>query len=445
MKIPQGIYNDNGYVRLRIWLGPKRSPDGSVNKPYRRTFGLWNNANIQAAKNHLDEVREKWKAGIKPGNEPQQLPVPTACDYYYKRDWVDNVERSRDSVRNTRYGIERFKKYWSARAWHTILPLDVEAYVVWRRKAGIKDNTINRELGLLSSMFAMIETWIDRREFGPYLVPTTLQGESLNPAACVSRPSTIESKRERVATDEEIRNVTIYCSQHDPDMLGIIKRDFFTGLRKADLKRVNGLANVRGVLSKSREKKLFRFPLDFSQKLNYKNFTKRWNNVREACHMMDFVWHDWRHTAATRLSKIGFSDRDVQLFLGHSGASGLQQTQDYINRGAERLEPQVKGLQGHWEKITEGIPAVIPITHKTCLGCHQTLSLAQFGKHSAGKNGLNSRCKACCYKALVSRRQTVPGIRQKEYQSRKGTSHNAISHLVPSVPNGVPTGPMQRG
>lgn len=446
MKKIQGIYEENGFTKIRIWLGPKRNSDGSINRPYRRSFGTYNTANIQSAKNHIDDVRENFSKGIMPGSEPEPLPVTMACDTYYKRDWVDNHKRNRRSVRNTSYGVERFKAYWRTRAWHTLLPRDIEAYAVERRKAGIAENTINRELALLSAMFTMIDHWVERREFGPYLLPTKTNGETYNPVEYVAKASTIESKRERVASDEELLKVKIYSDRCDPDMLEIILRAMITGLRQSDLEKVNGQADVRGMLSKSREKKLFRFPLDFSHKLNYKNFRRRWDTLRVACGMEDFHWHDWRHTSGTTLYILGFTLEQIRQFYGHAT---IEQTMDYINLGKERLKPHVEALQGHMTNLLARAPAVqlpapVDRTIKLCHGCQETKPLIDFSRHSASPDGLNSRCRKCTYAAVKSRRLANPVLRVKEYAGRrlKATLQKVQIHTsVPSVSNGVSNAP----
>lgn len=421
MILEQGVYNDKGYVAVRIWLGPKYNLDGSLNKPYRRTFGRWNNANIQMANKHVKEIRDNYKKCIMPGQEPTVLSFSLACDIFEKRHWIENPERSARAVQNAKYDIARYREKWRAHAFHSILPSEIEAYIVERKKAGILDSSIVRELGVLSSLFAMIDRWVNRREIGPYLLPMTLQGVPYNPVSYVNRPSTVTFKRDRIATDTEMLKVKIYCDAKDPDMLGIITRNILTGLRKTDLQKVNGLADVRGVLSKSREKKLFKFPLDFTRKLNYTNFNKRWNELREKCSMVDFHWHDWRHTSGTMLSVLGFSDEDIQTFYGHAN---VRQTRDYINRGKERLKPHVEALEGHLAKLWKDVtpPAASDPTMKVCFGCKEPRPLAAFSKHSAGKNGLDSRCRGCNYARIKERRRLNPELRAKEYLQAKSVS-----------------------
>jgi len=436
MKKIQGIYEENGYTKIRIWIGPKRNPDGGFNPPYRRSMGVYNNENIQRAKNHIDNIRRDLQKGIRPMPEPEPVVVPMVCDIYYKRHWVNKRGRSAESIRNVGYKLNFFRTYWKTRAWHTINSQDIEEYMVWRKRQKgpkgepIADGTVDNELNLLSSMFTMMREWNNRREIGPYSLPTTVEGIPYNPVECIERDSLVGTKRERVATLEELCKVKAYCNEHDPDMWHWITRAIITGLRKTDLSMVNGLADVRGVLSKSKEKKLFRFLLDFSVRLQDKNFTGRWNNLREACDMMDFHWHDWRHTSATMLKFLGFSDKQIQEFLHHTSE---EQTRDYINTGGKHLEPQVKALQGSLDGVSQSVPPSLPqdASKKVCLGCGELKPLEAYGKHSAFKSGLNSRCRACNYKATKEQRQRNPAARAKEYAKKQSRSLNSAVECLP--------------
>ena len=322
-----------------------------------------------------------------------------------------------------------------------ITPQAIEAYIVWRKdKTGpkgepITDGTINTELNTLSSMFTVIEELVVRRDIPPYFLPTTTKGQTYNPVAFVPRDSFVTSERERVVTDAEMVKVKVYCDEHDKDMLEMIKRAILTGLRKTDLEKVNGLTDVRGILSKSNEKKLFRMPLDFSVRINYKNFDRRWNALRAACGMKDFVWHDWRHSAATMLKGMGFTMKQIQEFLGHSTE---KMTDKYVNQGKERLAPQVKGLDDHVERVWKDAPvyqppAPVSLDAKVCLGCKNTLPMDSFGKSAAFKDGKNSRCKRCNYLQTAERRKNNPSLRAKEYAKYKDPRRSPSSAVEHSL------------
>jgi hypothetical protein len=443
-KIP-GIYEENGYTKVRVWLGPKRNPNGSINRPYRRSFGPYSNENIQRAKNHIEAVRDNFKKGIRPAPEPEPLAVPSACDIYHDRHWVKNHRRTPEAIRNIGYKLNSFRIYWPTQALHNLLPNEIERYVAWRKGSKLPEDqpvtgaacvpvsasTVDNELNILSSMFGMIEKWQERREIGPYLLPTNTHGVPFNPVGFVERDSLIGTKRERSATRNELVKGKEYCDAKDPDMLVMIERSITTGLRKTDLQKVNGLADVRGVLSKSKEKKLFRMPVDFSRRIDYTNFDRRWDAFRKACGMEDFHWHDWRHTAGTMLSLLGFTDEQIQQFYGHAT---VQQTRDYINTGKERLRAHVEGLQGHLKDVWKDVqpPAAIDLTKKVCRGCGVLKPLEAYGKHLAFKSGLDSRCKVCNYQRLVEQRKRNPAIREKEYANNRS---RAVSSVVEHRPH----------
>ena len=115
-----GISEERGYTVIRIWLGPKRNIDGSINPAYRRTFGPYNNANIQRAKNHIIEVREAFKRGQAPPPEQEPLAVVRACDLYHKFHYVQKRGRSAESIRNIGYKLNIFREYWPKEAWHNL-------------------------------------------------------------------------------------------------------------------------------------------------------------------------------------------------------------------------------------------------------------------------------------------------------------------------------------
>ncbi len=182
MKSIRGVYEESGFTKIRIWLGPKQNPDGSFNKPYRRSFGPWNTANIQSAKLHVDRIRDDFKKGVQPQPDPSPISFPAASHIYFEKHWAHKRGRSADSIKNTEYLLIRLRRRWAAQAWHAFTPQMIEDYILDRKKEKMATGTINRELAIISSMFEKISDWNDRRDIGPFLLPITRQGAAMNPA-----------------------------------------------------------------------------------------------------------------------------------------------------------------------------------------------------------------------------------------------------------------------
>ena len=56
---------------------------------------------------------------------------------------------------------------------------------------------------------------------------------------------------------------------------------------------------------------------------------------------------------------------------------------------------------------------------KTCTKCKETLSLSAFHKRQASKDGLRARCKSCCKKEAVNRKEYHKNYSIKYYQENK--------------------------
>ena len=340
MRKIQGISNDRGYTELRIWLGPKRNLDGTINKSYRKLFGPWCKANIIRAVEHRDKVRKDFYAGKLPKPIPKPILFSQACEIYYLRHWEKRPGRSPKSVRNIKSMLEGFKAYWPGKALHTFKPYDIEKYREHRAQLKIGVGTINHAQSILSSVFERLDEYVKREEIDPVLLP------DFNPCAYVKKANTDHLKRERVATRKELVNVHAWASKHDPELLEAIKRAIISGLRKEDMRKAQGSAKIKTLTGKT--KRLVMLPLDWTKPVDLSNWQKRWQRLRDGCHMEDFHWHDWRHTGATMLKELGVAEEIIQEILAHTN---IQQTRDYINRKEERLRPALELLQRTLEEI----------------------------------------------------------------------------------------------
>jgi integrase len=82
------------------------------------------------------------------------------------------------------------------------------------------------------------------------------------------------------------------------------------------------------------------------------NYPKHWftKAVREAG-IVDFHWHDLRHTFATRLRRNGVPLEDIADLLGHRG---LAMTKRYAHTDMSRLRQAVRLLSTSEVKLTPG-------------------------------------------------------------------------------------------
>jgi len=340
MRRIQGINNDRGYVKLRIWLGPKRNPDGSCNKPHVKLFGPWSETNINRAKAYLDTTRENFKKGHLPKPDPEPISVPRACDLFFDRHFGNNPNRSNGSKRTARSNLNTMKVMWPIRALHSITALDVDQYLAQLK---MLNSSKKNKLAFLRSMFNSFDAWVKRGEMN-YMIP------QFNPADYCLKMSNTVNKRERYATIEELRRTKAWCLDHDPEIWKYIMRAILSGLRKGDLDRAQGQNRVDVIPQKTSTTSGRRvvLPLNFSQPVQIKNFQIRWERVRAGAKLVDFHWHDWRHTSGTMLKQIGAADEVIQEVLGHAD---IEQTRAYINGKDERLKPWIDKLQTHLEAI----------------------------------------------------------------------------------------------
>jgi len=338
MRRIQGIRNDRGYTELRIWLGPKRNPDGSHNKPYRKLFGPYNEANILRAKEHMDRIRKDFTAGKTPTKEPKPILLSQACDIFLKRHFEQNSKRSRRSRDTARSIIKSIREFWPVAALHTLKPKDVESYRDHLKH--LSPNTLNGRLTMLKSLYNRMEAWVKRQEIDPILLP------EFNPVRYVESLSTKEYKRDRYATRDELKRMKEWCLINDPELWRAIELAILTGLRRGDLQRSQSSGQFKGIQEKTGRS--FVLPVKISKPVNFSGYHRRWTACRKAVGMPDFHWHDFRHTNATMLKQLGAADEVIRETLGHAN---IEQTWDYTNAREERLKPWIDKLQKELEAI----------------------------------------------------------------------------------------------
>lgn len=226
-------------------------------------------------------------------------------------------------------------------------------------KRGCAVSTARKHFMWLMNMHRRFEAW---NTTVPSELRCQVKLQKYNPAEMAKRAlgkkriSTVHLKRRRVASWEEIIEVKRWCGANDPELLRAIEQAFTSFLRKKDLLEAQGKAAI-GIQGKTRKE--FVLPLTFDIPVNFVNWRKRWDALREHMGWLPaakgqpknpkrFVWHDWRHTGATKADELGHSRNLIQEALGHSSP---QQTDDYLNVDGRVLRPMLNDLGRAFRKV----------------------------------------------------------------------------------------------
>ena len=239
-----------------------------------------------------------------------------------------------------------------------------------------KPAAINREMGLLNTMFNKAVEW-DMMEQNPFT-----KGKSLHLKE--------NNKRTRFLSEEEIERLLVEC-KHAPHLHRLVEAAINTGMRKEELLSLkwsqirNGLIYL--VETKTQEPR--EIPINATLERIFKEirkedglayeyvFTKhgkRINHIRPAfkgalrrAGIEDFRFHDLRHTFASHLIMKGASLKEVQELLGHAD---IKMTMRYAHLAQENKTNAVRlldslgnlGQKGYVTKASqnENLPANSP-------------------------------------------------------------------------------------
>jgi integrase len=157
-------------------------------------------------------------------------------------------------------------------------------------------------------------------------------------------------ERVRFLNDEELKGILEAAQKHAPWMYAAVMVSLATGLRQGELLRLEWKdVNVEGktvtvLISKNTKRRIVHLPTPAVEALKKlrrdgivgrklvfvdgngdpadKSFlTFHWNKVRTAAGLVDFRWHDLRHSCASFLAQNGASLVEIGSVLGHSSPS----------------------------------------------------------------------------------------------------------------------------
>ncbi len=205
-----------------------------------------------------------------------------------------------------------------------------DACDVLRKKRG--PATTNRYLGALRSCWS----WGRKMEFvgAEQIWPTML---------FLKEPDA----RVRFLNDDELKAVLTAAEKHAPWMHAAILTSLATGVRQGELLRLEWKdvdfekKTVTVLISKNKKRRVVHLPdpaIDALKKMRIvgpklifvrpngepadKSFlTFHWNEVRKAAGLVDFRWHDLRHSCASYYAQAGAGLLEIGWVLGHSSPS----------------------------------------------------------------------------------------------------------------------------
>lgn len=297
-------------------------------KPAARTFGT-----REAAAAWADELERKLKAQRKAGGVREDVTALTVAGLV--KEFLADPE-----TKQLRYfdELDRLLEWWTTNYGTTkVLQLNVLTLREAREKLchpGRKPATVNRYLSALRS------AWNWGRASG--LIP---QDRLWPPRLMLSEPE----GRTRFLTDEELTRLLEASRAESPVMHAAVLVSLATGVRRSELLRlrwadVNLEAQRLTVhLTKNKERRSVHLPgaavealralkkapivgtqvftLDSGAALGAGSLDHRWRSVRTAAKLVNFHWHDLRHSCASFLAQSGASLLEIGSVLGHKSAS----------------------------------------------------------------------------------------------------------------------------
>ncbi len=258
--------------------------------------------------------------------------------------------------------LKHLDKFFGDSQLNSISPKTISRYKALRYEQGIKPSTINRERSMLSKAFNLaVNEW---------------EWLNFNPVSRVPKEKENNERDRWLSEDEENR-----LFQYLPDWLAdIVAFDLHTGLREDELLSLSWsrveLFRRCIVIKDDKEKKpktipLNRKALDILErkckvrsiktdivfhsatftKINNSNLVREFKKALKKAEIEDFVFHDLRHTFATRMVQRGIDIYKVSRLLGHKD---VKTTMRYAHHSPESLRDGVEILDVDYNLTTIG-------------------------------------------------------------------------------------------
>jgi integrase len=253
-----------------------------------------------------------------PSKKPSPMFETVAADYlrYYR------ANRQPKSVERHEMAYQALKATFAGKRLADITPFLIERYKQTRKAQGRSEVTINRELAFLKNLFTQAIAWGKVAE---------------NPVKQV-RLFREDNARTRFLTEEEEARLLACCN---PQLRPLVITALHTGFRKSELLSLrwgnidfrHRLAKVEAAYTKTHEARSVPMTETLTATLKslkmsaagdptstvfgYRNVTKTFARAVTRAGLVDFTFHDLRHTFASRLVMAGVDLATVKELMGH--------------------------------------------------------------------------------------------------------------------------------
>jgi integrase len=271
-----------------------------------------------AAKKKAEAVEGRYELPAK-----KQSPLFEAMADEYLRFY--RVNRAPKSLRRHEMAYRAIKPLFGGKRLSEITPFLLEKYKRIRKEEGLSPVTINRELAFLKNLFSMALTWGKASE---------------NPVKQV-KMFREDNGRIRFLTEEEEGRLLPYCG---PNLKPLVITALHTGFRKSELLSLrwenvdfrHRLIRVEAGYAKNREVRSVPMNEMLTQTLQgstlnqptglifrnrtgqpYRDPDSAFATAVRNAGIIDFTFHDLRHTFASRLVMAGVDLATVKELMGH--------------------------------------------------------------------------------------------------------------------------------
>ncbi len=241
-------------------------------------------------------------------------------------------------------------KYFSGQSLTEIKPQEIERYKAERQKT-VTNATINRELAFLSHLYTMAKKWdkIDKD-------PTKKVQKLKEPPG-----------RTRFLTEDELLRLLNECPDH---IVPIIITAVNSGIRKSNLLNLKwnqidlNNSQIKIISSKNNESRIIPMNntlVDLFKNLEHRNEEdyvfarkngRRIKNIIEGfkaalnrAEILDFRFHDLRHTFGSHLAMSGANIKTIQKLMGHKDISMTLRyahlSQDHLKKAVNELDSRM--------------------------------------------------------------------------------------------------------